>query len=66
VLLLPERAVMLNATAAEILQLCDGARTAAELVAALERRYPGADLRGDVAELLAQALERRWIEWMPP
>jgi pyrroloquinoline quinone biosynthesis protein D len=64
VLLLPERAVMLSATAAEILQLCDGARTGAELVETLERRYPGAKLRGDVAEFLGEAVKRRWIEWI--
>lgn len=65
VLLLPERAVILNATAAEILYLCDGAHTAGELIAALEHRYPGADLRADVVELLVQAVERRWVEWIP-
>jgi pyrroloquinoline quinone biosynthesis protein D len=64
VLLLPERAVMLSVTAAEILQLCDGARTGAELVETLEQRYPGAELRGDVAEFLGEAVKRRWIEWI--
>jgi pyrroloquinoline quinone biosynthesis protein D len=66
VLLLPERAVMLSSTAAEILQLCDGARTGAELVETLEQRYPGAQVRGDVAEFLDEAVKRRWIEWISP
>jgi pyrroloquinoline quinone biosynthesis protein D len=66
VLLLPERAVMLSATAAEILGLCDGARTGGELIATLEGRYPGAALRADVTEFLGEAVKRRWIEWIAP
>ncbi len=67
VLLLPERAVLLSDTAAEILQLCDGGRTAAELVDALERKYPGASLQRDVVEFLDEAVKKRWVEWtLPP
>lgn len=64
ILLLPERAVMLSETAAEILRLCDGALTGAEVIETLQRRYPGAELRGDVAEFLGEAIKRRWIEWI--
>jgi pyrroloquinoline-quinone synthase len=39
---LPERAVSLNPTGREILGLCDGARTAAELAAELASRHPEA------------------------
>jgi pyrroloquinoline quinone biosynthesis protein D len=66
VLLLPERAVLLNETAAEVLQLCDGTRTVAGLIAELQRRYPGADLGGDVLALLGTAATKGWIEWTPP
>jgi pyrroloquinoline quinone biosynthesis protein D len=64
VLLLPERAVLLNATAAEVLELCDGTRTVAGVIEALQHKYPGADLHGDVVELLQEADKRGWIEWI--
>jgi len=66
VLLLPEKAVLLSDTAAEILQRCDGGTTVAEVIGALERRYPNAELRGDVVEFLAQAVAKRWVEWVLP
>lgn len=61
VLMLPETAVMLSDTSAEILGLCDGERSVDELVAELSTRYPGADLRGDVLEFLADAKSQRWL-----
>ncbi len=39
VLLYPEGLVALNPTGAEILGLCDGVRSVADVVATLERRY---------------------------
>ena len=39
VLLYPEGLVALNPTGAEILGLCDGVRSVADVVAALEQRY---------------------------
>ncbi len=66
VLLLPERAVVLSDTAAEILELCDGGRTGAELIQTLQRKYPGAELQGDVVEFLGDAVKKRWVEWIPP
>ena len=39
VLLYPEGLVTLNPTGAEILELCDGVRSVADVVAALEQRY---------------------------
>lgn len=64
VLLMPERVVMLSASAAEILGLCDGERTQDEIVQELKERYPDADLADDVREFLEEALERQWLE--PP
>jgi pyrroloquinoline quinone biosynthesis protein D len=52
VLLVPEGAVRLNATAAEVLELCDGERSLDDIVGALSTRYDGADLGADVRELL--------------
>ena len=51
-LLIPEGAVRLNPTAAEVLELCDGQRSIDDIVAALSARYDGADLRDDVVELV--------------
>ena len=51
-LLVPEGAVRLNASGAEVLGLCDGERSLDEIVDALSARYDGADLRDDVRELI--------------
>jgi len=51
-LLVPEGAVRLNATAAAVLELCDGERSADDIAAALSERYGGADVADDVRELL--------------
>jgi pyrroloquinoline quinone biosynthesis protein D len=51
-LLIPEGAVRLNPTAAEVLALCDGERSLDDIVGALSARYEGTDLRDDVVELV--------------
>jgi len=51
-LLVPEGAVRLNPTAAEVLEMCDGGRSLEEIVAALSTRYQGADVDKDVRALL--------------
>jgi len=61
VLMLPETAVMLSDSSAEILKLCDGERSSAEIIAELEARYPGTDLRNDVLEFLEDAKTNRWL-----
>jgi pyrroloquinoline quinone biosynthesis protein D len=58
VLLVPEGAVRLNATAAEVLELCDGERSLDDIVTALCARYDGADLRDDVRELVDAMTQR--------
>jgi pyrroloquinoline quinone biosynthesis protein D len=57
-LLVPEGAVRLNATAAQVLELCDGGRSVDEIAAALSDRYAGADLADDVRELIGGMHER--------
>jgi pyrroloquinoline quinone biosynthesis protein D len=52
ILLIPEGAVLLNPTAAQVLELCDGERSVDDIVGALSERYDGADLRDDVEELV--------------
>jgi pyrroloquinoline quinone biosynthesis protein D len=60
VLQYPEGAVLLNDTAAEILTLCDGTRTLAEIAKALEERY-GADVFDDVQTYLSQLADRELV-----
>jgi pyrroloquinoline quinone biosynthesis protein D len=57
-LLIPEGAVRLNRTAAEVLELCDGERSLDEIVGALSERYDGSDLRDDVQGLVDGMAER--------
>jgi pyrroloquinoline quinone biosynthesis protein D len=61
VLLLPETVVVLNATGAAILELCDGSRTVGEIVAALRERY-GEVPEEQVHAYLAKLVERRHVE----
>jgi pyrroloquinoline quinone biosynthesis protein D len=51
-LLIPEGAVRLNPTAAEVLALCDGERSLDDIVGALSARYESADVRDDIVELV--------------
>ncbi len=51
-LLIPEGAVRLNPTAAEVLELCDGRRSLDEIAGALSARYEGADVGDDVRDLV--------------
>jgi pyrroloquinoline quinone biosynthesis protein D len=57
-LLIPEGAVRLNPTAAQVLELCDGERSLDEIVDALSARYDGADLRDDVVELVGAMAQK--------
>jgi pyrroloquinoline quinone biosynthesis protein D len=52
VLLYPEGLVALNETAAAILELCDGDRPVAQIVATLKLRYRAEGIERDVAVLL--------------
>jgi pyrroloquinoline quinone biosynthesis protein D len=58
VLLIPEGAVRLNPTAAEVLELCDGERSLDAIVGELSARYDGADVRDDVQELVDAMVQR--------
>ncbi len=60
VLLMAEHAIMLNETAIEILQLCNGSEDR-EILGTLEGRYPGQDLANDVQEFLQEALQEKWL-----
>jgi pyrroloquinoline quinone biosynthesis protein D len=51
-LLVPEGAVRLNPTAAEVLGLCDGERSLEDIVGVLSERYDGSDVGDDVRGLV--------------
>jgi pyrroloquinoline quinone biosynthesis protein D len=57
-LLIPEGAVKLNATAADVLELCDGERSLDDIAGTLSERYGGADVRTDVEELVDAMAQR--------
>ncbi|GDY32696.1 pyrroloquinoline quinone biosynthesis peptide chaperone PqqD [Gandjariella thermophila] len=60
-LLAPESVSILNPTGAAILELCDGRRTVAEIVAALRDRYHRV-AGDDVTHFLARLAARRYVE----
>ncbi len=61
VLVHPSGTVQLNASAAEILELCDGTRTREEIIAHILPRHSDPALAGDVHEFLDAARRRGWI-----
>ncbi|WIX77181.1 pyrroloquinoline quinone biosynthesis peptide chaperone PqqD [Amycolatopsis carbonis] len=61
VLQLPETVVVLNASGAAILELCDGRRTVAEIVAELGARYESVP-DDEVRRFLTRLVARRCVE----
>jgi pyrroloquinoline quinone biosynthesis protein D len=62
-LLLPERVVKLNPTAAAILRLCDGQRSIQQVIDQLTSEFPDArKLGAEVRVFLGDAAQRGWIE----
>jgi coenzyme PQQ biosynthesis protein PqqD len=70
-LLYPERGLLLNSAAAEIVKLCDGAHSATDIIDALvlrmthesaEKQADRAVIERDVNELLAKLRERKLLE----
>ena len=61
VLLSPETIAVLNATSAAILELCDGRRTVAEIVAELRRRYDHL-VDDEVHAFLARMAAKHYVE----
>jgi pyrroloquinoline quinone biosynthesis protein D len=57
-LLVPEGAVRLNPTAAEVLALCDGERSLEDIVGVLSERYDGSDVGDDVRGLVDAMTQR--------
>jgi pyrroloquinoline quinone biosynthesis protein D len=61
VLLSPESVSVLNSTSAAVLDLCDGRRTVAEIVAELSTRYNHV-IGDEVARFLARLAAKRYVE----
>lgn len=61
VLLMPEGVLVLNATAAAIVSLCDGQRTVSDIAAALGAQYRD-PVEQDVLGLLNRLAARRLVE----
>jgi pyrroloquinoline quinone biosynthesis protein D len=60
-LVMPEAVVVLNETAAAVLQRCDGARDVDEIVASLKEEYDDVEA-ADVVELLQDLATKRVVE----
>jgi pyrroloquinoline quinone biosynthesis protein D len=60
ILLYPEGTVLLNDSGAAILELCNGARTVAQIVSTLTERYQ-ADVSADVTDYLDQMVRRELV-----
>ncbi|HEV2730741.1 MAG TPA: pyrroloquinoline quinone biosynthesis peptide chaperone PqqD [Terriglobales bacterium] len=66
VVLLPEGAIRMQGTGQRILELCDGERTFAEVVAQLQQEYSQADalvIRADASRFLEQLQEKRIVDF---
>lgn len=64
VLLYPEGMVQLNGSAGEILATVDGEKTVADIISALEAKFPEAgELTDDILEFLGVAHEQQWIQF---
>lgn len=60
-LLLPEKVVELNETAAQILSLANGKRCAAEIIVHLSNLYEGETVPADADEFIRQAVRNKWL-----
>jgi len=61
VLLYPEGLIELNQSSAEILQVCDGNNTLANIVQALETKFETTGLEGDIVNFLNIAFDNGWL-----
>ncbi|HUK21939.1 MAG TPA: pyrroloquinoline quinone biosynthesis peptide chaperone PqqD [Gemmatimonadales bacterium] len=63
VLLYPEGLVALNPTGAEILELCDGQRSVADISRTLGERYAAGGIERDVQDFLAGLTAKGLVRW---
>ncbi|MGW2628940.1 pyrroloquinoline quinone biosynthesis peptide chaperone PqqD [Streptomyces chattanoogensis] len=60
-LLLPERVVVLEGSAGDVLRLCNGEREVPDIVAELARRHPGAPVADEVPAFLGRIRAEGWL-----
>ena len=60
-LLFPEGVLVLNKTAHDVLALCDGQRTVAEIVAVLSAQYGNSAIDADVKEILQKLAQKTFV-----
>jgi pyrroloquinoline quinone biosynthesis protein D len=66
VILFPEGAIKLQGTGRQVLELCDGQRTFAEIVADLETLFGAADpqkISDDIGTFLEQLQQKRIVDY---
>jgi pyrroloquinoline quinone biosynthesis protein D len=66
ILLLPEGILRLKGTAAEIIRLCNGERTVADILRAMQALYPSPDpqqIEQEIGSFLNRLLERRAVDF---
>ena len=61
ILLMPERVVVLNRQAGQILRLCDGSRTADEISGILAEQFPQAPVATEVPAFLQRVKVQGWL-----
>jgi pyrroloquinoline quinone biosynthesis protein D len=61
VLLFPEGIVKLNDSAGRILEHCNGEKTVAEIVFALEEQFSTQGLEGEVRKFMEVSLGKNWL-----
>jgi pyrroloquinoline quinone biosynthesis protein D len=66
VLLLPETIIVLNQTGYEILRLCDGSHTVAEIIEAMVNKYSAdsSTLPREISEYLQAISQKGLIAWL--
>nr|WP_312867144.1 pyrroloquinoline quinone biosynthesis peptide chaperone PqqD [Streptomyces zagrosensis] len=60
-LVLPERVVVLNDRAADVVRLCDGRRAVGQIVRELADRFPDAPVADEVPAFLTRLREQGWL-----
>jgi pyrroloquinoline quinone biosynthesis protein D len=66
VLLLPETIIVLNQTGYEILRLCDGSHTVAEIIQAVGNKYSAdsSTLSREISEYLQAISQKGLVAWL--
>ena len=67
ILLVPEGVINLNTTAAAVVELLDGKRSADDIASELAARFSASigSIRADVNELLERLSQRTWVVFEP-